>query len=42
MFSTDTERARRVAERLEEGMSNVNTPAWEGAISAGMTDPAPA
>ena len=31
VFSTDTERARRVAERLEVGMSNVNTPAGEGA-----------
>ncbi len=31
VFSTDTERARKVAERLEVGMSNVNTPAGEGA-----------
>jgi succinate-semialdehyde dehydrogenase / glutarate-semialdehyde dehydrogenase len=31
VFSTDTERARRVAQRLEVGMSNVNTPAGEGA-----------
>ena len=31
VFSTDTERATRVAERLEVGMSNVNTPAGEGA-----------
>ena len=31
VFSKDTERARKVAERLEVGMSNVNTPAGEGA-----------
>jgi succinate-semialdehyde dehydrogenase/glutarate-semialdehyde dehydrogenase len=31
VFSTDTERATRLAERLEVGMSNVNTPAGEGA-----------
>lgn len=31
VFSTDTERARRLAERLDVGMSNVNTPAGEGA-----------
>ncbi len=31
VFSTDPERARRVAERLEVGMSNVNSPAGEGA-----------
>ena len=31
VFSTDAERARKVAERLEVGMSNVNTPAGEGA-----------
>jgi succinate-semialdehyde dehydrogenase/glutarate-semialdehyde dehydrogenase len=31
VFSTDTERATKVAERLEVGMSNVNTPAGEGA-----------
>ncbi|MFB9311906.1 NAD-dependent succinate-semialdehyde dehydrogenase [Nocardioides plantarum] len=31
VFSTDTERARGVAQRLEVGMSNVNTPAGEGA-----------
>jgi succinate-semialdehyde dehydrogenase/glutarate-semialdehyde dehydrogenase len=31
VFSKDTERARRIAERLEVGMSNVNTPAGEGA-----------
>ena len=31
VFSTDTDRARKVAERLEVGMSNVNTPAGEGA-----------
>ncbi len=31
VFSTDPERARKVAERLEVGMSNVNTPAGEGA-----------
>lgn len=30
VFSTDPERARRVAERLEVGMANVNTPAGEG------------
>lgn len=30
VFSTDAERARRVAERLEVGMANVNTPAGEG------------
>jgi succinate-semialdehyde dehydrogenase/glutarate-semialdehyde dehydrogenase len=31
VFSTDEERARRVASRLEVGMANVNTPAGEGA-----------
>src|SRR3954468_5837226 len=31
VFSKDTERARHLAERLEVGMSNVNTPAGEGA-----------
>ena len=31
VFSTDPERATRVASRLEVGMSNVNTPAGEGA-----------
>ncbi len=31
VFSTDTERATKVAARLEVGMSNVNTPAGEGA-----------
>lgn len=31
VFSTDVERARRLAERLEVGMSNVNSPAGEGA-----------
>ena len=31
VFSSDTERARRLAERLDVGMSNVNTPAGEGA-----------
>jgi len=31
VFSTDTERARKIAERLEVGMSNVNSPAGEGA-----------
>jgi succinate-semialdehyde dehydrogenase/glutarate-semialdehyde dehydrogenase len=31
VFSRDTERASRLAERLEVGMSNVNTPAGEGA-----------
>lgn len=31
VFSTDPERARRVASRLEAGMVNVNTPAGEGA-----------
>ena len=31
VFSTDTERATKVASRLEVGMSNVNTPAGEGA-----------
>jgi succinate-semialdehyde dehydrogenase/glutarate-semialdehyde dehydrogenase len=31
VFSTDTERAKKVAQRLEVGMSNVNTPAGEGA-----------
>lgn len=30
VFSTDTERAERIAQRLETGMSNVNTPANEG------------
>ena len=30
VFSTDVERARRVASRLESGMANVNTPAGEG------------
>jgi succinate-semialdehyde dehydrogenase/glutarate-semialdehyde dehydrogenase len=31
VFSTDRERAAKVAQRLEVGMSNVNTPAGEGA-----------
>ena len=31
VFSRDTERARRVAQRLDVGMANVNTPAGEGA-----------
>ena len=31
VFSTDTERASRVAEQLEVGMANVNTPQGEGA-----------
>ena len=31
VFSSDTERATRVAERLDVGMANVNTPAGEGA-----------
>ncbi|MGJ9404097.1 NAD-dependent succinate-semialdehyde dehydrogenase [Arthrobacter sp. KK5.5] len=31
VFSTDPERARKVAERLDVGMSNVNLPAAEGA-----------
>jgi succinate-semialdehyde dehydrogenase/glutarate-semialdehyde dehydrogenase len=31
VFSTDPERARAVAERLDVGMANVNTPAGEGA-----------
>ena len=31
VFSTDTERATKIASRLEVGMSNVNTPAGEGA-----------
>lgn len=31
VFSTDTERAMKLAQRLEVGMSNVNTPAGEGA-----------
>jgi succinate-semialdehyde dehydrogenase / glutarate-semialdehyde dehydrogenase len=31
VFSTDPERATRIAQRLEVGMSNVNTPAGEGA-----------
>ncbi|MGA8852184.1 MAG: NAD-dependent succinate-semialdehyde dehydrogenase [Aeromicrobium sp.] len=31
VFSTDTERAQQVARHLEVGMSNVNTPAGEGA-----------
>lgn len=31
VFSTDTDRATKVASRLEVGMSNVNTPAGEGA-----------
>ena len=30
VFSTDTERAKRVADALEVGMANVNTPAGEG------------
>ena len=30
VFSTDTKRAEKVAQRLESGMSNVNTPANEG------------
>jgi succinate-semialdehyde dehydrogenase / glutarate-semialdehyde dehydrogenase len=31
VFSTDEDRASRVAEQLEVGMANVNTPAGEGA-----------
>ena len=31
VFSTDVERAARIASRLEVGMANVNTPAGEGA-----------
>jgi len=31
VFSTDPDRAARIAQRLEVGMSNVNTPAGEGA-----------
>lgn len=31
VFSTDVDRARAIAERLEVGMSNVNSPAGEGA-----------
>ena len=31
VFSKDPERARKIAQRLEVGMSNVNTPAGEGA-----------
>ncbi len=31
VFSADTERARRIADQLEVGMSNVNSPAGEGA-----------
>jgi succinate-semialdehyde dehydrogenase/glutarate-semialdehyde dehydrogenase len=31
VFSTDEDRARQVAEQLEVGMANVNTPAGEGA-----------
>jgi len=31
VFSTDTERARRIAERIESGMTNVNAAAGEGA-----------
>jgi succinate-semialdehyde dehydrogenase / glutarate-semialdehyde dehydrogenase len=31
VFSTDPERATRIAQRLEVGMANVNTPAGEGA-----------
>ena len=31
MFSTDVDRATRVAAKLEVGMSNVNVPAGEGA-----------
>jgi succinate-semialdehyde dehydrogenase/glutarate-semialdehyde dehydrogenase len=31
VFSTDPERATRIAQRLDVGMSNVNTPAGEGA-----------
>jgi succinate-semialdehyde dehydrogenase / glutarate-semialdehyde dehydrogenase len=31
VFSTDEERAKQVAEQLEVGMANVNTPAGEGA-----------
>jgi succinate-semialdehyde dehydrogenase/glutarate-semialdehyde dehydrogenase len=31
VFSTDPERATKIAQRLEVGMSNVNTPAGEGA-----------
>ena len=30
VFSTDTQRAEKIAQRLESGMSNVNTPANEG------------
>jgi succinate-semialdehyde dehydrogenase/glutarate-semialdehyde dehydrogenase len=30
VFSTDTERAEKIAQRLESGMANVNTPANEG------------
>jgi succinate-semialdehyde dehydrogenase/glutarate-semialdehyde dehydrogenase len=30
VFSTDTKRAEKIAQRLESGMSNVNTPANEG------------
>ncbi|BBZ30803.1 succinate-semialdehyde dehydrogenase [Mycolicibacterium madagascariense] len=30
VFSTDTQRAEKIARRLESGMSNVNTPANEG------------
>ena len=30
VFSTDTKRAEKIAQRLETGMSNVNTPANEG------------
>ncbi|MEO6470190.1 MAG: NAD-dependent succinate-semialdehyde dehydrogenase [Aeromicrobium sp.] len=31
VFSTDSERAKRIADRLDVGMSNVNSPAGEGA-----------
>ena len=31
VFRTDAERARKIAERLEVGMANVNTAAGEGA-----------
>jgi succinate-semialdehyde dehydrogenase/glutarate-semialdehyde dehydrogenase len=31
VFSTDADRARKLAQRLDVGMSNVNSPAGEGA-----------
>ena len=31
VFSTNVERAKKIASRLEVGMANVNTPAGEGA-----------